>query len=66
MEAKGANIASQECYVCSKFSARQKIISVHHQIYYGVDNIFLLLFLINFTALQMHYIHRLKPYQIAC
>ena len=66
MEAKGANIASQESCVCSKFSARQKIISVHHQIYCGVDNIFLLLFLINFKALQMHHIHRLKPYQIAC
>ena len=55
MEAKGANFASQEYYVCSKFSARQKIISVHHQIYYGVDNILLLLFLINFKALQMHH-----------
>ena len=63
MEAKGANIASQECNVCSKFSARQEIISIHHQIYYGVDNIFiLLLFLLNFKALQMYYIHRLKPY----
>ena len=63
MEAKGANIASQECYVCSKFSARQKIISVHHQIYNGVDNIFiLLLFLLNFKALLIYHIHRLKPY----
>ena len=63
MEAKGASIASQECCVCSKFIARQEIISVHHQIYYGVDNIFiLLLFLLNFKALQMYHIHRLKPY----
>ena len=44
----------------------KKFISIHHQIYYGVDNIFLLLFLINFKALQMHHIHRLKPYQNAC
>ena len=64
MEVKGANIASQECYVCSKFSARQKIISAHHQIYYGVDNIFiLLLFLLNFKALQMYHIHRVKSYK---
>ena len=64
MEAKSANIASQECYVCSKFIAGQKTISVHHQIYYGVDVIFiLLLFLLNFKALQMYHIHRLKPYK---
>ena len=49
MEAKSANIASQECYVCSRFSVTQKIVSAHHLIYYGVDNLLLLLFLINFA-----------------